>query len=225
MARQESPIKLVLFDIDGTLLNASGGGRIAFARTVRDVLGGSGEIGHINFSGATDLRVLHQLIRESGGEPSAEHEARFFDQLPTEMDRALRERPPFLLPGVRALLDVLALDPEFELGLVTGNQEGSARAKLRHAGIDQIFAFGGFGCDHADRVEIARRAVQRGPGPRIGFLFGDTPFDVQAALANGLVPVGVATGSCGPEELWKAGAARVFDSLEELDAILRFLRS
>jgi phosphoglycolate phosphatase-like HAD superfamily hydrolase len=222
---QNLTCRLVLFDIDGTLLNAAGGGRVAFSRALKAAFGGSGEISHINFSGATDLRVLHQLLREQGVEPESRHEERFFRHLPEEMERALTERPPLLFPGVRELLDALTRDSAFALGIVTGNQEGSARAKLRHAGLDAYFRFGGFGCDHADRVEIARQAIARGPGSRSGFLIGDTPSDIQAAHACGLTAIGVATGTFAPDILERSGADYVLDALHPVEAVLSILRT
>lgn len=212
--------KILLFDIDGTLLDASGGGGLAFGNAFCSAFECEKDISHINFAGATDLRVVRQLMTECGLDPSPESEDHFFSHLPREMDRHLSVNPPTLFPGVRSLLNRLAASERFSLGLVTGNIEAGARVKLRHAGVEQYFSFGGFGCDHADRSEIVRLAIQRARNGRAGFLFGDTPSDIKAAHANGLEAIAVATGQFDVATLRASGADYVFKDFSQTDKVL-----
>jgi len=110
----------------------------------------------------------------------------------------------------------------WKLGLVTGNIEATAWAKLRYAGIDRYFSFGGFGCTYADRAEIARQAL-RASGverPEKVFLIGDTPSDVNAAKVNGFTAIAVATGGFDVPALEKAGADFVFEDLTDTERVL-----
>jgi phosphoglycolate phosphatase-like HAD superfamily hydrolase len=214
--------KLVLFDIDGTLLDAGGAGRRAFAAAFETSLGWKQDIAHINFAGATDLAVFRQLLRERGIESTPELESSYFSQLPLELQRALAETPAIVFPGVRSLLERLGDMDGVRLGIVTGNVESTAWVKLEHAGLREFFTFGGFGCDHADRVVICRQAMERG-GLSEGLLFGDTPNDVKAALANGLTSVAVASKHFTVAELQTAGAHHVFENFSDTNAVLRLL--
>jgi phosphoglycolate phosphatase-like HAD superfamily hydrolase len=215
--------QLVLFDIDGTLLDAVGAGTRAFAAAFESSLGWKQDIGHINFAGATDLAVFRQLLHERGIDSTPELEASYFSQLPQELRRALRETPAIVLPGVRPLLERLVEMDQFKLGIVTGNIESTAWVKLEHAGLREFFTFGGFGCDHADRVVICRQAMERG-GLSEGVLFGDTPNDVNAALANGLTSVAVASRHFTVAELRAAGAHYVCEDFSDTDAVLSLLQ-
>ena len=214
--------RLILFDIDGTLLDAGGGGVGAFGATFESALGWKQDVAHITFAGATDLAVFRQLLKERGMESTPELEDQYFTQLPKELHRTLTETPPVVFPGVKELLEKLVAIDHFRLGIVTGNIESTAWVKLEHAGLRDYFTFGGFGCDHADRVEICRQAILRG-GVSEGILFGDTPNDVNAALKNGLTSVAVATKHFAVEQLQATGAHYVFEDLTDTAAILQLL--
>jgi phosphoglycolate phosphatase-like HAD superfamily hydrolase len=115
------------------------------------------------------------------------------------------------------------------LGLVTGNLEEIARAKLKKIGVDRFFYFGGFGSDHMDRAHLARLAIQRAQEntnlANIGkiFLFGDAPQDMKAAKEAGATAIGVTTGTFSKEHLLTAGADKVFPSFEDTEKILKFI--
>ncbi len=116
---------------------------------------------------------------------------------------------------------------DWKLGIVTGNIEINAWAKLRHAGIDRYFSFGGFGCAYADRAEIARHALTASGTENPGkvFLIGDTPSDINAAKANGFISIAVATGGFDFQTLEKAGADFVFQDLTDMERVLSTLES
>lgn len=113
----------------------------------------------------------------------------------------------------------------WKLGIVTGNIEATARLKLKHAGLLDYFEPNGFGCgcDHADREEIARRALERAGFPERTVLIGDTPNDIAAAKTNGMVSIAVATGGFDFQALEKAGADYVFEDLTDCDRLMSIL--
>jgi phosphoglycolate phosphatase-like HAD superfamily hydrolase len=214
---------LILFDIDGTLLHAPGAGRAAFAQAFKEAFGWDQTVGHINFYGATDLNVFRGICVERGVESTADMERAFFERLAPALETRLAERPPVLFPNVETILREVSRD--WKLGLVTGNIETTAWLKLRYAGIAHYFSFGGFGCTHADRAEIARQALKTSgtARPEKVFLIGDTPNDVNAAKVNGFTAIAVATGGFDSQALEKSGADFVFEDLTDTDRLLSIL--
>lgn len=224
------PVTLVLFDIDGTLVHMDGAGRKAFSRTLHRVFGWRDSIGYINFAGATDLQVVTDVLERNGRTPIPADVDRFFTLLPEAFAETLAEAKPVLFPGVPELLNRLAEDPDYLLGLVTGNIETCARQKLARFRLQGHFQVGAFGHEHADRNRIARLALGRAeahlaPDRRLGrrFLIGDTPSDVRAAHAIGALAVAVATGTFSEDQLRDAGADTVVPDLADTDALLRWL--
>ena len=115
----------------------------------------------------------------------------------------------------------------WKLGIVTGNIEATAKLKLKHAGLLEYFDERGFGCgcDHEDRVEIARHAWERAGKPKRAVLIGDTPSDINAAKANGMVSIAVATGGFDFQTLEKAGADFVFEDFTDEERLFSILES
>ena len=117
-------------------------------------------MGHINFAGATDIRVLGQLMREQQIPSDPVLEQQFFKRLPFFLDQNLRKIPPEVFPGVRAFLS--RVSKQWNLGLVSGNIRACAYIKLKHAGLDSYFGeVGGFGDDDGDRKKMAALALER----------------------------------------------------------------
>ena len=213
---------LILFDIDGTLLHAPGG-RAAFAQAFKEAFGWEQGVEHINFYGATDLNVFRGICVERGVEPTPDMERAFFDRLAPALNSRLAVQPPTLFPNVGNILELLSKG--WKLGIVTGNIEATAWAKLHHAGIAHYFDFGGFGCTHADRAEIARQALKASGVQHPGkvFLIGDTPSDISAAKVNGFISIAVATGGFDFQTLEKSGADFVFEDLTDTERLLSIL--
>jgi phosphoglycolate phosphatase len=227
-------MRLVLFDIDGTLLRAQGVGAIAMERAGRRVLGPSFTLEGIDFGGALDPWIFRQAALRLGHEdPSPLHQA-FRDEYLVELARALDdgERRPVLLPGVVTALTAFRDDPTATLGLVTGNYARAVPLKLRAAGIDpEQFVVGAFGDDAPTRPELVRLAMEqwraRGadPDPRRVVVIGDTPRDVDCAKKNGCRSVAVATGWHTVEQLEAGGADMVLRDLTALMPSLETLWS
>ncbi len=126
-----------------------------------------------------------------------------------------------VLDGVEELLPRLCADG-YLLGLTTGGVEAAAHIKLARAALNHYFCFGGYGSDSTDRAELTRRAIERGGAilggtldPRLVLVVGDTPKDIDAAIAVGAISVGVASGHYSEDELAAAGADHVLGSLRE----------
>jgi phosphoglycolate phosphatase-like HAD superfamily hydrolase len=213
---------MILFDIDGTLLHAPGG-RAAFAQAFKEAFGWEQGVEHINFYGATDLNVFRGICVERGVESTPAMEHAFFERLAPALDSRLAVNPPTLFPNVGNILREVS--KHWSLGLVTGNIEATAWAKLHHAGIAHYFDFGGFGCTHADRAEIARQALKASGGerPEKVFLIGDTPSDINAAKVNGFISIAVATGGFDFQTLEKSGADFVFEDLTDTERVMGVL--
>jgi phosphoglycolate phosphatase-like HAD superfamily hydrolase len=224
-------VKLVLFDIDGTILLGDGAGRRAIHQALREVYGGIGPADH-RFDGKTDRQIVRELMRLDGHD-DARIDAGLVDVLARyvrylERELAVPAHAPRLLDGVPELLDALEARPDVTLGLLTGNVEAGARAKLVAAGIDpDRFSSSAFGSDSEHRPDlpaVARRRASEAlgadlPGERV-VIIGDTPADVQCGRAIGARAIAVATGSYGVDELERHGAAHVFSDLTDTAAVV-----
>ena len=225
---------LALFDIDGTLVDTGGAGRVGLEASFRSVFGlddVSGSATRVRFDGKTDPAIIADIAREAGI-PAAEVEARYAE-LQEAYLRALRNelavpnRRRRVMPGVRPLLDRLAARPDVFLGLVTGNIEEGARVKLDAFGLNRYFVDGGFSSDHPERSEIARIAHQR-LSRRAGFRFpvdrvmvvGDTELDVVCARANGFRAIAVESGWVPRDRLLAAEPDTLLADLTDADAVL-----
>jgi len=228
-------MRLVLFDIDGTILLTDGAGRRAIGRALSDLAGTTGPVGDHRFDGKTDPQIVRELL-SLAGHPDAEMPARiqavcdrYLELL--ELELASPSQETRVMAGVRELLDELAR-PEAAgqvlVGLLTGNLERGAALKLRSAGIDPSrFAVGAYGSDAAHRPElpaIARRRAESLTGRTIAgpdvVVIGDTPDDVACARPIGARTVAVATGRYDVTILAAAGATHVFADLSDTAAVL-----
>lgn len=227
-----SSLTAILFDIDGTLLDMRGAGKLSFVRTLKTALGIEDDLSRFSFAGSTDLDVVRQVMEHHQRPFTAADFARFEAQLPIELEAATHEGELTLFPGVRSLLESLSNTPDLILGLVTGNVESCAWIKLRQFNLHNHFILGAFGNEHADRNDIARLAMKRvearlkpGQAIKARFLIGDTPNDIAAAHAIDAVSIAVATGHFTVEALQKAGAMVALSDLSDTACILQMLHS
>lgn len=201
--------RLVLFDIDGTLIRTGGAGMAAFQRTGEVAFQVPDGMRGLNFAGRTDTSLVRQFFLGHGIEPSKENFARFLDHYVFLLDALLPLHTGAVCPGVTGFLDALrALSPTPLIGLQTGNIRLGAEIKLRHYGLWHHFELGGFGDDNEDRRELTRVAWERagrrlrgGLDPAEVLVVGDTPHDVDCAHALGARVLAVTTGGSTREEL------------------------
>lgn len=225
--------RLVLFDIDGTLLTTDGAAKRAFHRALLGVYGTAGPIEKHVFHGKTDPQIARELLRSTGlPDPvidgrSPELWATYLKELVTELARP--EQRTTVYPGVVELLDALAgRADELLVGLLTGNIERGAELKLASAGLGGRFALGAYGSDGEQREALPAIAVARAQaltgrsfrGDEV-VIVGDTPRDVTCGSALGVRAIAVATGRHAVEELAAAGAHAVFQDLTETEEVLR----
>lgn len=209
-----------LFDVDGTLLLTGGASREAFAGALRERCGIVDDVGHVAFGGRTEPLILRDILAHHGLAFDAEDEARFWNAVFAHMRRLLQPGRGGLLPGVPALLDAVAAEPRWAVGLLTGNMTEMARIKLAHYGIADRFGFGAFGEQAADRNALACAAVAHaarvlGVPPARCIVVGDTEHDVACGRAAGARVVAVATGGVARERLAACGPDLLLDSLED----------
>ena len=225
--------KLVLFDIDGTLVLTGGAGLRAMNRALEDVFGHADGLEGIPVAGRTDWAILADAVRRVGstldGTRLADLERRYVTNLAEEIQHPGDGRKA-VMPGIREILDQLARREDVLTGLVTGNFEEGARVKLAHFDLWRYFRCGAFGGDAADRNALVPFAVERARAcglPEIDdsdvLVVGDTPHDVMCAQVAGAIAVAVATGSSSVEELRATGAEHVFADLANTRAFLKLL--
>lgn len=217
-------MKLVLFDIDGTILLTNGAGKRAIHRALTDVFGATGPHDH-RFDGKTDPQIVRELMRHVGhGDDHIDaHMALLLDRYVDYLHEELRAAPAGVrvMPGVHELLDALDARADVILGLLTGNLEAGARAKLGSAGIEHTrFRVGAYGSDHETRGElpaVAQRRARETLGIEVHgedvVVIGDTPADIHCGRSIGARAIAVATGSYTVAELLEHEPAAVFPDL------------
>lgn len=215
-------IAAVLFDIDGTLLHTGGAGAVAWQRAFRELHGVDANIEEHTHAGMTDPEIAEIVFREVIGRDGSDAErAEAIACYLGHLTDAVNESSGYeVMPGIEELLARLAGQGVL-LGIVTGNIESAAHAKLARGDLNRFFAFGGYGSDSRDRTELTKKAIERG-GKVAGHALdkaatvavGDTPRDVSAGHGAGIRVVGVATGSYSVEELEAAGADWALKTVE-----------
>jgi len=202
-------VRLVLFDIDGTLVRTGGAGVKAFAKTFASEFKVADGFEHLKFPGRTDIGLVREFFGFHQIEPTPENLQRFFEHYVLWLDHLLKESRTEVCPGVWELIrDLQALPQAPLLGLLTGNIRLGAEIKLRHFDLWDVFQTGAFGDEHEDRGQIAALALERGSrlvgkdlrGDEV-LVIGDTPLDIRCARAIGAKALAVATGGSDLAEL------------------------
>jgi phosphoglycolate phosphatase len=224
--------KLLLFDVDGTLVLTGGAGERAMNRAFAELFGVARGFEGIPMAGRTDPIIVSEALARAGIDAADAGVARFSERYFARLAEELELPGPRkgLMPGVRRLLDVLEARPDVFLALLTGNYAEAARIKLGHFDLWRYFACGAFGEDAAERaqlVDVALRRCQALGSPEVApgdvFVVGDTPLDVACAKANGVRAIAVATGPYGAAQLRESAADVVFEDLSETAAFLAFV--
>jgi phosphoglycolate phosphatase len=222
--------RLVLFDIDGTLLTAGGAGGRALRDALIEIYGDAGPIGAYSMAGRTDPQIVRELMTAVG--MTVEEIEPRFDVLWEKYLRNLRGEVARTeiqaLPGVPALLDRVEAGGEPTLlGLLTGNVHEGARMKVDAAGLGfGRFRVGAYGSDHWQRRELPAVAARRAhaltgveyAGKEI-VIIGDTPFDIACGEHLGVRTIAVATGGHPAEELAACNPDYLFGDLSDVEAV------
>ncbi len=225
--------KLVLFDIDGTLLLTAGAGRRAIVAALGDEVDDPSAFEGIRFDGKTDPQIVAEILEAAGQADPRESERvrrlcrRYVGLLALELERPTTRTT--LMPGVEALLDALEARSGVVLGLLTGNLAEGAALKLRSGGIDPArFRVGAYGSDAAHRPDLPEIAARRaeplfGRVPRGAevVIIGDTPADINCGLGISARAVGVATGSYAVADLAACGPHAVFEDLSDTESVMQ----
>jgi phosphoglycolate phosphatase-like HAD superfamily hydrolase len=201
-------VRVLFWDIDGTLLTTKRAGLLALEEAAREVCGGSPDFAALKTSGLTDHEVAELAIRECGGEPTPELASALLRSYERNLPGVLAERQGGPMPGVVEILDALSDRDDVVSLLLTGNTREGARAKLEHYGLAGYFRGGAFCVDGDDRPGIARRALGIAAehagepvDPDSTFVIGDTPHDIRCGQGIGARTVAVATGTYDLDEL------------------------
>jgi phosphoglycolate phosphatase-like HAD superfamily hydrolase len=201
--------RLVLFDIDGTLIRTGGAGVKAFAKVFQSLFNAVDGIEKLKFAGRTDISLIREFFGVHNIPATKENFEMFQETYVFWLDHILSGSQTEICEGVVEFIHELQkLDSPPLLGLLTGNIRLGAELKLRHAGIWDLFATGGFADDSEHRDEIAAAARDRGSRllgrelrPDEVLVIGDTPLDIRCARAIGAKALAVATGGATEEEL------------------------
>ncbi|MGH2539405.1 MAG: HAD family hydrolase [Actinomycetota bacterium] len=217
--------RVVLFDVDGTLIDTGGAGGRSWSYAFREAFDVDGDIRKFSEVGMTDPVVARETFRGTLGREATTDEVirlmmRYVLRLPIEVDSSPGYR---VMPGVEDLLARL-VEADTLLGLVTGNIEGAAHIKISRARLGRYFLFGGYGSDSSVRSDLTLAAVARAGAlsgreidPSEVLVVGDTPRDIEAAHGAGAIAVGVATGEYTVEQLRDGGADHVLRSFADDD--------
>ncbi len=219
--------RILLFDIDNTLLWSGGAGVFAMENTFRELYGIDDGLAKVELAGRTDRYIFAEALRQNRIEGDRDaHLTEFANRYIAFLPAALQEKKGRLMPGFPQLLERLSQRPHLRLGLATGNFSQGAHLKLAYYGIDHFFVGGGFGEESEDRAEVVRLAIQRwadGASPRDVLIIGDTPHDVSSALANGATAIAVATGRHSAQELRDCGAQLTFEDFADWEGAATLL--
>ncbi|HAO96239.1 MAG TPA: hydrolase [Verrucomicrobiales bacterium] len=219
---------LLLFDIDGTLIDAGGAGVEAIRLAVQDLYGDEIAVPELDVRGTTDAALAQKLLPAMGAEVSPANIAQLYEAYLIRLREQFQNVSPEagILPGVHELLNTLKKEGVV-MGLLTGNLEAGAWIKLESFGLDHYFSFGAFGDEHPERDKLgpealaeAERVHQRRFNPMASVVIGDTPRDISCGRVIGASTVAVATGAYALEELSEHAPTLALRSLKESEVIL-----
>lgn len=226
----EAAKRLLLFDIDGTLITSGGAGERALREAMRERFAVEEDLRGMVIAGATDAAIARELLARHKIDPSPGNLSALLDSYLHSLHHLLPKHQGYLLPGIVNLLDELHKRSHCVLGLLTGNLHRGAQIKLAHYGVWDYFEFGAFADDHPDRNELGRFARARAeeshgiefPPDQI-YIIGDTPRDIACARAIGAHSVAIATGNYSLPELEAHQPDHLFTDLSNTNQVLSVL--
>jgi phosphoglycolate phosphatase-like HAD superfamily hydrolase len=219
--------KLVLFDIDGTLLTAHGAPKKAMASVLVRRYQRFHYDQNYDFSGRTDPQIVEHLLRHDNREYSDNLIQEILREFCVELEIELKNgKKPEIHPGVRNLIQELERFPKVYLGLVTGNVSEGARIKLQAVNLDRYFPIGGFGDDSKDRNDlppIAKRRAEAHYNNKFEsnniWIIGDSIYDIECAQKNDYRCLAVPTGKTPKEKLLAAHPEFIEEDLSDIEKI------
>ena len=217
-------IRLVLFDIDGTLVHTGGAGIKAFAKVFQTFFNAHDGFEKLKFAGRTDISLVREFFIYHRIAPTPENFERFFEPYVFWLDYILNHSQTEACPGVWEFIGALKRLPNPPLvGLLTGNIQLGAEIKLRHFNLWKEFETGAFADDNEDRDLIAVAARERGRrllGKNLRddeiLVIGDTPFDIRCGRAINAKVLAVATGGATLDELKRYQADWAVEDLRKI---------
>ncbi|HWP91589.1 MAG TPA: HAD family hydrolase [Thermodesulfobacteriota bacterium] len=223
-------MKLILFDIDGTILLTGGAAVRAVNRAFEKLFRIPNAMDGIRADGKTDPIILREIFNRNLGRDYEPEEASIvYKEYVLFLGEEITDSSGFkIMPGVTQLIKTLSIEQGLTLGLATGNIEEGARIKLKRTGLDSYFKFGGFGSDSEERNQLIRIAIERGKALfnhkkefEAAFVIGDTPFDIIHGREAGAKVVAVATGSYSARELEKYDPDFLFEDFSDFKSVLK----
>jgi phosphoglycolate phosphatase-like HAD superfamily hydrolase len=221
--------RLVLFDIDGTLITDGGASRTAFAGALHTVYGYESNLTRYDFSGRTDPQITTMVLRDDGWTDEG-IEARLDDlwrEYLAGLARTATSESVHALPGVVEVLDALEHERNITLALLTGNIEAGARLKLAPPGLNYFFPFGAFGSDSAKREELPPIAVERASkvdGYRFTgadvVIIGDSIYDIRCGVPYQATTIAIASGKTAADKLKAENPTHYFHDARDTHALL-----
>jgi len=222
--------KLVLFDIDGTLIGSGGVGTKSVVRAFRDLYGIENAMQGVDPNGNTDPLIFREALERNSPIPydfQREYPRILRRYLECLEEEVRTSRNSHVKPGILELLEELSSIPDVFLGLATGNVEPGARLKLSVHDLNRFFPTGGFGDDSEIRRNLTRIAVEKAERlygrsfrGRDVFIIGDTPRDIDCGKALEGICIAVATGSVSRDELLTCGPDHCFEDLKDYRRLL-----
>lgn len=219
---------LLIFDVDGTLINSGGAGLRALNRAFKLLYNVEDAMGVVNPHGQTDIAIVEEIfVKKILRKPQDEEVRKVLKYYVTFLKEEVTASQGYrVLDGVKDTLEYLYSSNGFVLSLGTGNVQEGARIKLERGDLNKYFPFGGFGDDDRERWKILRKAYDRcvelhGMAPDAVFIIGDTPLDIKAGKTAGFKTIGVASSIYSMEELTKFEPDFVINRMDELFEVLR----
>lgn len=222
--------KLILWDIDGTLIRTNRAGIVALVRAFAAIHGTAPDIDKVEVAGRTDRWIIGRMLEQHGLAATPENIHAILEGYLQLLQGEIASRPGLVLPGIIELLEILHHRADVAQGLLTGNVQRGARIKLEHYRVAHYFEFGAFGDDSPLRNDLGPHAVQRArerhaiefTADRI-YVIGDTPHDIECGKVIGARTIAVATGGFSLEQLHAHAPTAAFADFSDTAAFLRLL--